>query len=158
MMLKRRSWPSVHCVLGSTPGDLCGYLPGMSSQVTAPIMTLPIALACLFLAGCAQTVWVKDGAGQQDFAKDSYGCERDMRQSGYYGTGLAGVANAQGFPRPAAWSQTGGTRKSKKPHHQRQRKSKDDYDRRSAAFAACFNAGLRADTPEFNGCFQSRMQ
>jgi hypothetical protein len=156
-MLKRRSWPSVHCVLGSTPGDLCGYLPGMSSQVTAPIMTLPIALACLFLAGCAQTVWVKDGAGQQDFAKDSYGCERDMRQSGYYGTGLAGVANAQGF-QDRRMVANGWHKEIQEAAPSAPTQSKDDYDRRSAAFAACFNAGLRADTPEFNGCFQSRMQ
>jgi membrane-associated protease RseP (regulator of RpoE activity) len=49
------------------------------------------------LSGCASTVWVKDGATQQDFATDSYSCERDMRQSGYYGGGILGVLNAQDF-------------------------------------------------------------
>lgn len=49
------------------------------------------------LAGCAQVVWDKPGATQQDFAKDSYECERDMRQGGYYGGGIIGAINAQEF-------------------------------------------------------------
>jgi len=45
-------------------------------------------IACLgfALAGCAKPmIWDKAGATQQEFNKDSYECERDMRQSGYYG-------------------------------------------------------------------------
>jgi membrane-associated protease RseP (regulator of RpoE activity) len=53
--------------------------------------------AGLALSGCANTVWVKNGASQQDFATDSYSCERDMRQSGYYGGGFLGILNAHDF-------------------------------------------------------------
>ena len=42
-------------------------------------------------------VWVKPGASQQDYATDSYNCERDMRQSGYFGTGIIGALNADDF-------------------------------------------------------------
>jgi hypothetical protein len=42
-------------------------------------------------------VWERPGATQQDFARDSYECERDMRQSGHFGTGIVGELNAQAF-------------------------------------------------------------
>lgn len=54
-------------------------------------------LPVLALAACSTPVWVKDGATQQDFATDSYSCERDMRQSGYYGGGIFAIINAQDF-------------------------------------------------------------
>ncbi len=57
---------------------------------------LPL-LASLTLTSCAQRVWTKPGASDQDFATDRYGCERDVRQSGYYGTGLAGAVNMNSF-------------------------------------------------------------
>jgi len=55
-----------------------------------------LILSTVGIAGCA-TVWEKPGATQADFNKDSYECERDARQSGYYGTGLAGAINMQNF-------------------------------------------------------------
>ena len=48
-------------------------------------------------AGCANRVWVKADGSESNFTQDHYECERDMRQSGYYGTGLTGAINAQGF-------------------------------------------------------------
>lgn len=56
----------------------------------------------LILAGCTQYMWTRtDGRTDQEavdqFRKDRYECERDMRQSGYYGGGLAGAMEAQGF-------------------------------------------------------------
>jgi hypothetical protein len=54
-------------------------------------------LAIVALTGCAQKVWNKPGATQQDFQTDSYACEKDARQSGYFGGGLAGAINFQGF-------------------------------------------------------------
>lgn len=48
------------------------------------------------LAGCAKT-WDKPGATAQDFNIDSYNCEKDARQSGYFGGGLIGLANFQSF-------------------------------------------------------------
>jgi len=58
---------------------------------------LVILFSCLSLVGCAQLVWDKPGATQQDLMRDSYDCERDMRQSGYYGGGIVGMVNAQEF-------------------------------------------------------------
>ena len=54
-------------------------------------------LICVLLAGCAQYQWQKYGATQQDFKRDAYNCEKDMRQSGYYGTGLVGAIEAYSF-------------------------------------------------------------
>ncbi len=56
-----------------------------------------VAILCCLLAGCASIVWTKPDFTEEEFRVDRYACERDMRQSGYYGTGLAGALNAQGF-------------------------------------------------------------
>lgn len=53
--------------------------------------------AALMLASCVQTMWDKPGGTQQTFAADSYECERDARQSGYYGGGLIGALNFRSF-------------------------------------------------------------
>lgn len=62
------------------------------------------------LTGCAQIVWNKPGATQQDFQRDSYQCERDARQSGYFGGGLAGAINFREFQQrcmmAAGWTPT----------------------------------------------------
>lgn len=54
-------------------------------------------LLCVAMTACATPKWDRPGATQQDFNTDSYACERDMRQSGYYGGGIAGAMNAQSF-------------------------------------------------------------
>jgi hypothetical protein len=41
--------------------------------------------------------WAKDGATEQDYAEDSYSCEKDTRQSSYFGGGLVGTINMQNF-------------------------------------------------------------
>jgi hypothetical protein len=51
----------------------------------------------LLLVGCARFIWVKPGASQQDFQRDAYECERDMRQSGYFGSGVAAAIESQNF-------------------------------------------------------------
>jgi hypothetical protein len=63
------------------------------------MLTMRISVLVLFagLAGCAQGVWTKDGATQHDFASDSYACEKDTRQSGYFGTGVIGAVNMHDF-------------------------------------------------------------
>jgi hypothetical protein len=59
--------------------------------------SLPLIFALLFM-GCAQYVWKHpDHNDQARFNRDSYECERDMRQSAYFGTGLVGQLNAQEF-------------------------------------------------------------
>ena len=47
-----------------------------------------VVLVPFILAGCTQTVWDKPGATQQDYNQDTYACEKDTRQSGYFGGGL----------------------------------------------------------------------
>jgi hypothetical protein len=64
------------------------------------IKTVIVIGAALCLSGCAQVIWDKAGATQQDFAKDTYECERDMRQGGYYGNGIVGAIKRAGLPRP----------------------------------------------------------
>lgn len=50
-----------------------------------------LAALCGALAGCAaQPMWIKEGAGAQDYATDSYLCERDAHQS-YFGAGVLGA-------------------------------------------------------------------
>ena len=83
-----------------------------------------VAVAYLILlsavAGCAPThVWIKTGATQQDFATDSYECERDARQSGYFGGGLIGALNMQQFTQRCmvarGWRQQGSAEGSAAP-------------------------------------------
>lgn len=57
-----------------------------------------IALAgVLICTACAPTIWDKPGATQADFNADSYACERDTRQSGYFGGGLVGALEMRQF-------------------------------------------------------------
>ena len=49
------------------------------------------------LSGFAQTVWNKPGVSQTEFNLDKYNCEKDARQSGYFGGGLVGAINMQNF-------------------------------------------------------------
>jgi hypothetical protein len=49
------------------------------------------------VAGCAKTYWTKPGLTPAEWNRDIYECERDMRQSGYFGTGLVGHWNADAF-------------------------------------------------------------
>jgi|SRR5690348_5112007 hypothetical protein len=60
----------------------------MHQRLTACLMLA----AALGLGGCAEkTAWVKPGATPEDFARDSYQCERDARATaGERGPGLAG--------------------------------------------------------------------
>ena len=58
-----------------------------------------IFLLVFSLTSCAnqQRVWTRDGATDQDFTTDKYECEKDVRQSGYFGAGLIGAANMSNF-------------------------------------------------------------
>ena len=60
-------------------------------------MTKYFILFVLLLTGCTTTCWTRPDATQQDFLRDRYSCERDMRQSGGYGDGLIGAINASAF-------------------------------------------------------------
>jgi hypothetical protein len=56
-----------------------------------------LAVAALALTGCAKTIWTKPGLTEQEYNVDAYACERDVRQSGYYGGGIAGALNMRDF-------------------------------------------------------------
>ena len=56
------------------------------------------AIVVCALSGCAHVpIYHKDGATQQQFAEDKYNCEKDARQSGYFGGGFIGAANMRNF-------------------------------------------------------------
>jgi hypothetical protein len=56
-----------------------------------------LLLVALCLAGCGPTIWDKPGLTRQEFNSDNYACEKDARQSGYFGTGIAGAINMNNF-------------------------------------------------------------
>jgi hypothetical protein len=58
-----------------------------------------VAASLWLLMGCASPTWVKtvDSMYPGDANAARYECERDVRQSGYYGPGLIGVFNARSF-------------------------------------------------------------
>ncbi len=59
-----------------------------------------LALAFLLSAlqvGCARAVYRNPNYTPQLWARDSYECERDARQSGYYGGGILGAMNMRDF-------------------------------------------------------------
>lgn len=55
-------------------------------------------IGLLSLSCCTITShWSKPGGTQAEFNKDSYECERDMRQSGHFGEGMAASFAMEGF-------------------------------------------------------------
>lgn len=57
---------------------------------------LVVGIVALLVSGCAM-VWTKPGATDNDYYQDTYACERDVRQTGYHGGGLAGAISMQDF-------------------------------------------------------------
>jgi len=49
------------------------------------------------LSACAPAIWDKPGATEADFKADHYNCEKDARQSGYFGGGVIGAINMHNF-------------------------------------------------------------
>ena len=58
---------------------------------------IAIAIALLGLSGCTQYRWTHPNFTQASWHRDTYECEKDMRQSAYFGTGLVGQLNAADF-------------------------------------------------------------
>lgn len=56
-------------------------------------------LAALMLSACATTrmMWTKPNWNEDEARRDFYECERDARQSGYFGTGIIGAQNIGEF-------------------------------------------------------------
>jgi hypothetical protein len=60
-------------------------------------MVIAALVASMFaLAGCS-LCWTKPGFTQAEWNRDRYECERDVRQSSYYGGGIIGGYNMQEF-------------------------------------------------------------
>ena len=56
---------------------------------------LALLVLCL---GCVATAhWVHPNGSYERWNRDSYECERDMRQSGYYGGGVSGMVAMQAY-------------------------------------------------------------
>lgn len=49
------------------------------------------------VSGCATYTWRHPEYTPEKWARERYECERDARQSGYYGTGIYGAMNMQAF-------------------------------------------------------------
>ena len=60
-------------------------------------MKATIAVLALGVAGCAPMIWDKQDATQDQYNQDAYACERDARQSGYFGGGIIGGLNMREF-------------------------------------------------------------
>lgn len=56
-----------------------------------------LVIMVLLLTGCASIVYRHPNYTPQLWARDSYECERDARQSGYFGTGIMAQINFQNF-------------------------------------------------------------
>jgi hypothetical protein len=66
----------------------------LQSDGSSRVIVLSLAA---IVAACATAYWTKPGFNAADWNRDRYECERDMRQSGYYGAGLVGEINASAF-------------------------------------------------------------
>jgi hypothetical protein len=53
--------------------------------------------ATLIVSGCAQYRWLHPNYTEATFKRDAYDCEKDMRQSAYFGTGIGGAIRAREF-------------------------------------------------------------
>jgi len=51
----------------------------------------------LLVSGCATYTWRHPEYTPEKWARERYECERDARQSGYFGTGIYGALNMQAF-------------------------------------------------------------
>ena len=60
-------------------------------------MKTKVLLLAFILAGCAPMIWDKDGATQNEFNRDGSACEKDARQSEYYGNEFFGTMNKKKF-------------------------------------------------------------
>lgn len=60
-------------------------------------MKKTIVIVSLLLVGCATPTYRHPDYTPQKWSQDRYACEKDARQSGYYGSGLVGAINMQSF-------------------------------------------------------------
>lgn len=77
------------------------------SEANVRFMCIAV-MAAVALSGCAEMGWYKQGATTTDLHRDTYTCEKDVRQSGYYGGGGGADRNMRDFytrcMRAAGWT------------------------------------------------------
>ena len=118
-------------------------------------------LMLLCVAGCTPTTWYKPGASQQDFTTTSYECERDARQSGYFGIGLSGAIEmasfqarcmgAHGYSRVGA--QEAVAAQASDAAYSAPVDPAVEARARVQASDACASAGLKTSDPGYYACF-----
>jgi hypothetical protein len=54
-------------------------------------------MVAVLLSGCAHYTWRHPEYTPEKWARERYECERDARQSGYFGTGITGAINFNAF-------------------------------------------------------------
>jgi hypothetical protein len=71
----------------------------VETEMKSKTKLLLIGLMLVGLSGCAtgRYGWTHPAFVEQTYRVDSYECERDMRQSGYFGRGLVGEMNGYAF-------------------------------------------------------------
>ena len=60
-------------------------------------VALAVLVAAVLQVGCARVMYRHPEYTPQLWARDSYECERDARQSGYFGGGIMGAINMRDF-------------------------------------------------------------
>lgn len=120
-----------------------------------------LCLMLLCATGCTPTTWYKPGASQQDFATTSYECERDARQSGYFGLGLSGAIDMALFQNRCmgahGYSQVNAQEASAAQASDVPTTASADpaieARARVQASDACIFAGLKTSDPGYYACF-----
>jgi hypothetical protein len=60
-------------------------------------LVLVFVAIAVIQTGCGRAMYRHPNYTPERWARDSYECERDTRQSGYFGTGVAAQINFQNF-------------------------------------------------------------
>lgn len=120
-----------------------------------------LGLMLLCATGCTPMAWYKPGANQQDLATTSYECERDARQSGYFGLGLGGAIEMAAFESRCmgahGYSRVGAEEASAAQASDASYAAAADpaveARARVQASDACVSAGLKTSDPGYYACF-----
>jgi len=60
-------------------------------------LRVAILLLLIVVSGCTQYRWTHPSFTESAWRRDTYECERDMRQSAYFGGGIGGAIAAANF-------------------------------------------------------------
>ncbi len=129
------------------PCCACGLMPASLGRMRRALIIS--VLVSQLVACAAPKSWQKEGATEQAFQADSYECERDARQSGYFGTGGVASLNMQGFFARCLQAHGYHLASADDPVAQ------STADARSAAGDRCESKGFRPPSREYAQCFDA---